>query len=465
MKNKRKHYAEKCKKNLSYIGIFLFFFVFSIFSTQVYAARENAFPFESYKIYTYRDDSLGIPPNGTASTDGCHIVIEATFPDTLNLTDPEAAAASLQVSSGTSVGMTGNITVSAEGNVLTIDAESTFMPGGIIQFDEAVINGLTCGGEEVTWPGTFRTVVPTGLLFHVIGVTVGTATTPASTTIQVDSSSCIRSMNHILWTSNGASILSGTGTSQTTAAHHHSFWSMSLADSANSIASNAAGSLSNNGYIVTAEGDRVTITANEATDGEYLGIYNYDDNFLQENSLSLSDSVTDLNRQETETTRTFRITKPLEKSMFAVDTSDETFKGSAFLKTVTPVTGLTEGTDYTVRYTNNAFAGTSSIIITGAGAYSGTLTYTYTIHPTSITADLFTVDTTAKTYTGGAIQPTVSASGLRQNMDYTVSYQNNVQPGTATITVTGNGNYAGTLTWNFTILNSLQRPTAERQSK
>ena len=40
---------------------------------------------------------------------------------------------------------------------------------------------------------------------------------------------------------------------------------------------------------------------------------------------------------------------------------------------------------------------------------------------------------------------------LEENLDYTVSYSNNVNPGTATVTVTGIGDYFGTLTINFTI--------------
>ena len=40
---------------------------------------------------------------------------------------------------------------------------------------------------------------------------------------------------------------------------------------------------------------------------------------------------------------------------------------------------------------------------------------------------------------------------LQANVDYVVSYQNNVNPGTGTITVSGTGSYGGTLTARFTI--------------
>ena len=61
-----------------------------------------------------------------------------------------------------------------------------------------------------------------------------------------------------------------------------------------------------------------------------------------------------------------------------------------------------------------------------------------------------------QTYTGSAITPTVTVKDgettLVLNTDYTVAYSNNVETGTATVTVTGMGNYSGTATANFTIL-------------
>lgn len=61
----------------------------------------------------------------------------------------------------------------------------------------------------------------------------------------------------------------------------------------------------------------------------------------------------------------------------------------------------------------------------------------------------------AQTYTGAAIQPTVTLTDgettLTLGTDYTVAYSNNTNAGTATVTVTGKGNYAGTATATFTI--------------
>lgn len=59
------------------------------------------------------------------------------------------------------------------------------------------------------------------------------------------------------------------------------------------------------------------------------------------------------------------------------------------------------------------------------------------------------------TYDGNAKKPsvTVKLNGktLKLNTDYTVSYSNNVKPGTASVTVTGKGSYAGSIVKTFTI--------------
>lgn len=62
---------------------------------------------------------------------------------------------------------------------------------------------------------------------------------------------------------------------------------------------------------------------------------------------------------------------------------------------------------------------------------------------------------TNKAYTGKAIKPAVTIKDgdkkLTSGTDYTVSYKNNTKIGTATITVTGKGNYTGKKTLTFQI--------------
>lgn len=59
-------------------------------------------------------------------------------------------------------------------------------------------------------------------------------------------------------------------------------------------------------------------------------------------------------------------------------------------------------------------------------------------------------------YSGKAIKPTVTVKDgdkkLVKGTDYTVSYKNNTNIGTATVTITGKGNYTGTKTMTFKIV-------------
>ena len=188
---------------------------------------------------------------------------------------------------------------------------------------------------------------------------------------------------------------------------------------------------------------------------------------------------------------------------------------------------LANGTDYTVKYSNNVWPGTATITITGKGNYTGTRKVTFTIKGTytdykttyelnyrtgagtsasvagtlkkgtkvkvlsksakkadgytwyaikldnkfyyvasaylkkiatakPITGDTITVSKVGtKNYTSKAIKPSPTVKDgdktLVKDTDYTLSYSNNVNPGTATITIKGKGNYSGSRTVTFKI--------------
>ena len=81
-------------------------------------------------------------------------------------------------------------------------------------------------------------------------------------------------------------------------------------------------------------------------------------------------------------------------------------------------------------------------------------TYTWKISAASIAGALVSGIGNV-TYSGRAVTPvpTVRVNGrtLANGTDYTVSYRNNLNVGTATVTIAGKGNYTGTLSRNFTI--------------
>ncbi|MBQ4068565.1 MAG: fibronectin type III domain-containing protein [Lachnospiraceae bacterium] len=108
--------------------------------------------------------------------------------------------------------------------------------------------------------------------------------------------------------------------------------------------------------------------------------------------------------------------------------------------------------NYTVSYKNNKNAGTATVTVTGKGKFGGTKTSTFKINPAKITSLKLNVK---NQYTGKTIKGTVVVKAgntkLTEGKDYTVSYKNNIKIGTARVTVTGKGNYTGTLKENFTI--------------
>lgn len=135
------------------------------------------------------------------------------------------------------------------------------------------------------------------------------------------------------------------------------------------------------------------------------------------------------------------------------------YTGSAIKPTVTVMeddTTLTPGTHYTVTYENNINAGTGIIKITFKGAYStlGTKIVEFEIKPKSI--DSISIGAISEQmYTGSQLTPAITAKDgsytLVNGKDYLVSYANNINSGTATVTLTGKGNYFGTKKTIFTI--------------
>lgn len=120
---------------------------------------------------------------------------------------------------------------------------------------------------------------------------------------------------------------------------------------------------------------------------------------------------------------------------------------------------LTEGSDFTVAYSNNINAGTATAVISGIGNYTGSRTVEYTITEKSFDGAIVTFPNgTSYPYMGSdngvepEVQVTLDGNVLTAGTDYEVSYQNNKACGTATVTVTGKGSYAGSVTAPFTIV-------------
>ena len=166
---------------------------------------------------------------------------------------------------------------------------------------------------------------------------------------------------------------------------------------------------------------------------------------------------------------TFKITKPSEITVESI--ADQTYTGSALTPKVVVKEGskvLTKNVDYTVSYSNNINVGTASVKITGKGSYKGSYTVNFKILPCAISkAGIRKI--IDQRYNGNEIKPSVSLTykykTLKKGTDYTVSYSNNINAGTATVTITGIGSYEGTVSTTFQIKpRSLREITARKIS-
>ncbi len=130
---------------------------------------------------------------------------------------------------------------------------------------------------------------------------------------------------------------------------------------------------------------------------------------------------------------------------------------------------LKDGTDYTVSYSNNVDIGTATVKVTGKGSYGGSKSVTFTITPYPIYGGRVSAKTGSPTYdyTGHVRKPvavvTFNGARLKAGTDYTVAYKNNINPGTATITITGKGRFR--LTSELTFKIALAVPTVTGVTK
>ncbi|MBR5799069.1 MAG: hypothetical protein IKY23_03310 [Lachnospiraceae bacterium] len=162
--------------------------------------------------------------------------------------------------------------------------------------------------------------------------------------------------------------------------------------------------------------------------------------------------------------------------------ASQTYKGEAITlqnMTAAPTikygtTVLTEGVHFTVAYENNVKVGTATITLTGTeketpeGFFKGIKTVTFKISGKSLAKAKVTGVPTALTYTGQEINEqtegwtkpikvTLSGKTLTRAAnedsagDYVVIFAKNVNKGTASVTIKGVNNYAGSVKKTFTI--------------
>ena len=151
--------------------------------------------------------------------------------------------------------------------------------------------------------------------------------------------------------------------------------------------------------------------------------------------------------------------RDISKCTMSVFVNNITYNGSEKKPSVTVKEAgksLKAGTDYTVSYKDNIHAGTGTAIVTGRGKYFGTLEKTFQIKPRSLSGAAKVILSGPKiVYDGTEKRPAVTVKDgnilLNEGIDYKVSYKNNINAGTATVIVTGMGDYTSYKSKSYTI--------------
>lgn len=158
-------------------------------------------------------------------------------------------------------------------------------------------------------------------------------------------------------------------------------------------------------------------------------------------------------------------------SLTTEDIPDQEYTGYEIVPGITIENGetiLEEGIDYTVECYNNLDTGTATMLITGINSYTGTLEKNFDITPVNV-SKLTCSGISEQIYTGNELCPDTKIqygeNTLTLGTDYTITYTNNIIPGTATAEIQLIGNYDGTRTVYFPIvLGEIKNLSAKAES-
>ncbi len=147
----------------------------------------------------------------------------------------------------------------------------------------------------------------------------------------------------------------------------------------------------------------------------------------------------------------------ISNAEIVLDASEFTFSGREIepeFQVILNESSLVKNVDYEVSFSSNVSVGTATVTVSGMGNYKGTVETTFEIVPADVSL-LKISAVSAQYYTGGSLKPDVKITMgdiiLTRNIDYKITYKNNVYPGKASMTVTFEGNYKGKKTISFKI--------------
>lgn len=282
---------------------------------------------------------------------------------------------------------------------------------------------------------------------------------PEGESCPVEGGTSVASSNTSVVSYNGASLVAQTaGTADITVTNgSQTYGQIRVTVTKPTIANATISAIPDQNYTGYAITPTVTVTLGGST-----LVLNRDYNLTYTNNTNVGTAIVTVNGlgnyAGSSRTASFRIVTPSVANATITTIPDQIYTGYAICPSLTVYSNngwLREGTDYTVSYTNNVNIGTATVVITGIGRYSGTKTVNFRITGPNLSNATITA-IPDQLYTGYDIRPSLTVAvnnvTLIQNVDYNVSYSNNRNAGTATVTITGRGNYTGTRTTTFRIL-------------
>ena len=125
---------------------------------------------------------------------------------------------------------------------------------------------------------------------------------------------------------------------------------------------------------------------------------------------------------------------------------------------------LSSDKDFDVEITDNINVGTAHVVFRGKGKFKGVIEKTFEIVPVHARALSFFADNTEFDYSGEPCIMQIAVkfgdTALVEGRDYTVEYENNIDPGTANAKLTFKGNFTGVMTIPFTIFGTKKKTPA-----
>ncbi|MBR1393247.1 MAG: fibronectin type III domain-containing protein [Ruminococcus sp.] len=167
--------------------------------------------------------------------------------------------------------------------------------------------------------------------------------------------------------------------------------------------------------------------------------------------------VTGMNGAEGQAAASFEITPAAIEPEIVCE--DITYIGQETVPEITVKYGsitLEEGIDYVVSV-NGTEAGEASALVALMGNYEGEFEVDYNIVPVALNDESceLSIEDTLFEYTGSPVEPKVTLTcgetELTAGTDFVTEYSNNTDPGRASVTAKGVGNYSGSFTAEFVI--------------